>query len=259
MTLANKVAIVTGGARGLGRAYARHLTQLGARVFAFDLDPGQAAAFDEGAPDAVDASIVPVWADLTDRAQVDAAVCRVIGEAGGVDILVNNAGGAFAPIERSTASVMPDEDIDRILNINLKSTIYCCQAVIPTMKAREGGAIVNTASVAGRIVAPGGRLAHYSVAKAAVAHFTRNLAAEVGPDGIRVNCIAPGTIMTGRIKALSKERGIGTNDQLKDIPLRRFGTPEECANVVAFLVSDMSAYITGQCISVCGGVALSPS
>lgn len=259
MTLVNKVVIVTGGARGLGRAYARHLSQLGARVFTFDLDPAQASAFEEEAPDAIDAAILPIWADLTDRAQVDAAVGRVMDEVGSVDILVNNAGGAFAPIERSTASIMPDEDIDRILNINLKSTIYCCQAVIPAMRARQNGAIVNTASVAGRVVAPGGRLAHYSVAKAAVAHFTRNLAAEVGPDGIRVNCIAPGTIMTARIKALSKERGIGTDDQLKDIPLRRFGTPEDCANLIAFLASDLSAYITGQCISICGGVALSPS
>lgn len=124
------------------------------------------------------------------------------------------------------------------------------------MIAQKAGAIVNTSSVLGRMVAGGGRFAHYGMAKAAIVQYSRALAVEVGPLGIRVNCIEPGIILTERIKRLAEERDVGTDKNLASIPLGRHGSPEDCANVVEFLVSDLSGYVTGQVISVSGGADL---
>jgi 3-oxoacyl-[acyl-carrier protein] reductase len=126
------------------------------------------------------------------------------------------------------------------------------------MKSQSSGSIINTSSVAAHSVARGGRLAIYGAAKAAVAHYTRNLAAELGPHGIRVNCVAPGVIMTPRVKAQSQARGIGVESELKSIPMRRFGEAEDCAGVIEFLATDLSRYVTGECISVSGGALLTP-
>jgi NAD(P)-dependent dehydrogenase (short-subunit alcohol dehydrogenase family) len=267
MSLEGKVAIVTGAARGLGRAYALRLARLGADVAVFDVDLQGAAKFGEALSAAtVTAEIealgrrsIGVEADLAQRAAVDKAVAHVRDSLGRIDILVNNAGGAITPVERSKPSVVPDEDIRLTFDANLMSTIYCCQAVIPVMKAQKSGVIVNTASTAARVIAPGGGLSHYGVAKAAVTHYTRDLAAELGPFGIRVNAIAPGVMLTARIRALAEQRGIGTASEASRVPLRRLGEPEDCAGVIEFLVTDLSRYVTGQCISVCGGAALSPA
>lgn len=261
--LDGKVALVTGAARGLGRAYARRLATLGARVYALDINPDGAALFDEGPEDEearrLDGMIEDVKIDLVDRAQVDAVFTRIAADAGGIDILVNNAGGAIAPPEHSSAAAtMPEADVRLILDVNLMTAIHGCQAVVPFMVARGGGVIVNTSSIAGRIVAMPDGLAHYSVAKAALTHYTRCLAAQVGPSGIRVNCIAPGTILTGRAKKLVQGRG-SMEGAAAAVPLRRLGETEDCANVIEFLVTDQSSYITGQCISVCGGMALTPA
>jgi NAD(P)-dependent dehydrogenase (short-subunit alcohol dehydrogenase family) len=126
------------------------------------------------------------------------------------------------------------------------------------MKSQSSGSIINTSSVAAHSVAPNGRLALYGATKAAVTHYTRNLAAEVGPHGIRVNCIAPGIIMTPRVKAQSQARGIGVDSELKGIPMRRFGEAEDCAGVIEFLATDLSRYVTGECISASGGALLTP-
>lgn len=264
MSLQGKVAVVTGAARGLGRAYALRLAGLGADVAIIDVDLDGAAKFGEPltAP-SVSAEIsalgrksVGIKADLTKRSEATAAIESVLAQFGRIDILVNNAGGAITPPENSKPSVVSDEDIRITFEANLMSTIYCCQAVVPAMKRQHSGAIVNTSSTAGRMVAPGGSLSHYGVSKAAVTHYTRNLAAELGPFGIRANCIAPGVMLTARIKALAKDRGIGNPSEAARIPLRRLGEPEDCARVVEFLVTDLSRYVTGQCISVCGGAAL---
>ena len=267
MNLSGKVAIVTGAARGLGRAYALRLARLGADVAVVDIDLRGAAKFGE----TLNASTVPaeiealgrksigIEADLASRAAVNDAVARVRDTLGRIDILVNNAGGAITPVERSKPSIVPDEDIRLTFDANLMSTIYCCQAVVPLMKGQKSGVIVNTASTAARVIAPGGGLSHYGVAKAAVSHYTRDLAAELGPFGIRVNAIAPGVMLTARIKALAEQRGIGTASEAERIPLRRLGEPEDCAGVIEFLVTDLSRYVTGQCISVCGGAALTPA
>ncbi len=174
-------------------------------------------------------------------------------------MLVNNAGGALTPVEQSTASVAPEADIAMMVDVNLMSAIHCCQAVVPIMRALGGGVIVNVATMAAVTVAPGGRLAPYGVAKAAVVQYTRYLAAELGPEGIRANCISPGPIQTSRVMAQAAARGIARPDDARRIPLRRLGTTEDCANVLEFLATNLSSYVTGQCISVCGGSVLSPS
>ena len=267
MMLQGKVAIVTGAARGLGRAYALRLARLGADVAIFDVDLAGAEKFGETLTaasvaqevEALGRQSIEVQADLADRQAVDGAVRRVQERFGRIDILVNNAGGAITPPDRSKPSIVPAEDVRLIFDVNLMSTIYCCQAVAPIMVAQKSGVIVNTSSVAARTVARGGSLSHYGAAKAAVTHYTRDLAAELGPAGIRVNAIAPGVMLTARVKSLAEERGIGVASEAKHIPLQRLGEAEDCAGVVEFLVTDLSRYVTGQCISVCGGATLTPA
>lgn len=267
MSLQGKVAIVTGAARGLGRAYALRLARLGADVAIFDVDLAGAGKFGETLTaatvsqevQALGRQSIEVQADLADRDAVNDAAGRVRDRFGRIDILINNAGGAITPPERSKPSVMTDEDIRRIFDVNFMSTIYCCQAVAPIMVAQKSGVIVNTSSTAARTVARGGSLSHYGSAKAAVTHYTRDLAAELGPSGIRVNAIAPGVMLTARVKSLAEQRGIGVASEANHVPLRRLGEVEDCAGVVEFLVTDLSRYVTGQCISVCGGASLTPA
>jgi len=267
MTLTGKVAVVTGAARGLGRAYALRLAKLGANVAILDIDLKGAAKWGEelSAPSVADEvqghgrRAVGVELDLADRTAVANAFEGVQRQLGPVDILVNNAGGAITDVASSAPSLVSPADIKTILDANLMSTINCCQAVVPAMKERGTGIIVNTASTAARVIGSGGSLSHYGFAKDAVVHYTRSLAAELGPHGIRVNAIAPGIMLTARVRTLANERGIGQSSQARHIPLGRLGEPEDCAGVLEFLVTDLSRYVTGQSISVCGGAALSPS
>lgn len=127
------------------------------------------------------------------------------------------------------------------------------------MKRQGGGIIVNISSQSGITTYKQGLLAAYAALKAAVAHYTRYLAAELGPHGIRANCLSPGVMLTARVAALAAERGVGTADEAAQIPLRRFGQVEDCAGVLEFLTTDLSQYVTGQVISVCGGAVLTPS
>jgi NAD(P)-dependent dehydrogenase (short-subunit alcohol dehydrogenase family) len=268
LPLQGQVAIVTGAARGLGRGYALRLAKLGADVVIADVNLESAREFGEelsapSVPDEVRAlgrRSLGVQADLRTRDGARDVVRKTIEAFGRVDILVNNAGGAFTPVERSTASQMPDEDIDVMLDVNYRSALYCCQEALPAMRAQGSGVIVNVATMAALDPSrTAGRLAPYAIAKGAVVQLTRFLASEAGPHGIRVNCISPGAMLTQRIKAQSAERGMQNDRELKRIPLRRFGEVEDCANVLEFLVTPLSAYVTGQCISVCGGQVLTPS
>ena len=260
-TLAGKVAIVTGAARGLGRAYALRLAALGADVVVCDIRLDAAVEFGEALAEATVADecrahgvrAVGITADLTDRQQVASMVDQAVAELGGIDILVNNAGGMLRPIERSAASTMDLDDLQFIMDVNLMSTVHCCQLVVPTMKARGGGRIVNVSSTAA--FSGGVTFASYGMAKAAIIRYTRSLATELGPFGIHVNCIAPSLIATSRANAQFPERVAAA----ERIPLRRLGTPEDAAKVVEFLCTDLSDYVTGQCIVVCGGNYLNVS
>jgi NAD(P)-dependent dehydrogenase (short-subunit alcohol dehydrogenase family) len=269
MKLRGKVALVTGSGRGLGRAYALRLASLGADVVINDINLDAAREFGEEltAPTVMDevraygVRSLGLQADVTKKDQVDAMVAKIVRELGRIDILVNNAGGVLTPFERGFASSMPEDDLRFIVDVNLMSTIFCCQAVAPHMKAQKSGKIINVSSQAGVRGNDAGHIAHYCVAKAGIAEYTRLLAGELGPHNINVNAIAPGVVITSRAK-VQFGRGVDpvkTAEQEKRIPLRRLGTPEDCAKVVEFLATDLSDYVTGQVICVCGGMVLSPS
>ena len=261
MKLANKVALVTGGARGLGRAYVLHLAQLGADVVVNDVDLDAARAYDEpltaatvaGEVEAFGRRALAIEADVSDKAAVEAMLRQTVGAFGQIDILVNNAGGMLYPPPDHSAATAPPDHYRYILDINLTGAIYCCQAAAPHMQAARSGKIVNVASQAGLWSGRDGGGMAYKVAKAGVIQYTRVLAAELGPHNIHVNCIAPGFMLSSRAVAQGRNRPQIRDRLLQDIPLGRLGMPEDCAKVVEFLVTDLSDYVTGQCIPVCGG------
>lgn len=265
--LGGKVAIVTGAARGLGRAYALRLAKLGANVVIADLNLKAAAKIGEQlSADSVMAEVEALGrrsrgfeGDLREPEAVKQLFAEAIQTFGRLDILVNNAGVAVARGSGTLATETTPEGFDYLIGVNLKTTQLCCAAAAPLMKAQGSGVIVNISSQTGISLLEGGNLAVYGAAKAGVAYLTRTLAAELGPHGIRVNAIAPGIVETERLKRLDPSMGIGTNKQLEAIALRRFGQTEDLANVLEFLVTDLSGYVTGQVISVCGGAVLHPS
>lgn len=269
--LAGKVALVTGGARGLGRAYVLRLADLGAHVVINDIRLDAFREFDE---DIEGASVMEeveqrgvralgIEGDVTDRGQVQSMIQQTLETFGRLDILVNNAGGALRPIEpfeRSAASTMPEDDFRFLMDVNLTSTVFCCQAASIPMKAQRGGKIINVSSQAGLRGNMTGGMAAYCVSKAAIVEYTRLLAGELGPHNINVNCIAPGLILTSRANAqFGRHLPENQAKAAANIPLRRVGLPEDCAKVVEFLATDLSDYVTGQCIPICGGMVLSPS
>jgi NAD(P)-dependent dehydrogenase (short-subunit alcohol dehydrogenase family) len=261
--LKGKVAIVTGGGGGIGRAYALRLALLGADVAIIDIDLAVAARYGEvlTAPSvmeevkALGGRSIGIEADLSQQKQAVDAIDKVAQELGRIDILVNNAGGAITPIDRSRSSDTPLEDTDKLFAVNFYSMVHCCQAAAPHLRKR-GGAVVNITTTNIDRTPAGGRLAMYSSAKAAVLRYTQCLAVELGPDGVRVNCISPGIVESARIKAQAAARNLGTDAQAKANPLRRLGTPEDCAGVLEFLVTDLSRYVNGECIRVSGGATL---
>jgi 3-oxoacyl-[acyl-carrier protein] reductase len=267
LKLAGKAALVTGAARGLGRAYALRLAALGADVAVADINLDAANEFGESlSAESVPAEIermgrrsLGVQADLTRREDAQRAIRDTYEAFGRLDILVNNAGGALTPAGRSHATESPEEDTRFLMDVNYMSAVHCCQAAAPILKAQRSGVIVNISSQSAISTYQQGLLAAYSAAKAAVTVYTRYLAAELGPFGIRANCLAPGIIMTSRVAAQAAARGVGTNSEAERVPLRRLGQVEDCAGVLEFLTTDLSQYVTGQVISVCGGVVLHPN
>jgi NAD(P)-dependent dehydrogenase (short-subunit alcohol dehydrogenase family) len=262
--LAGKAALVTGAGRGLGRAYALHLARLGADVVVNDINLRAHEEYgEELGADSVAAEIAAlgvrglgIEADATDAAQVAAMFAQIEDVLGRLDILVNNAGGSLRGNDRSAASMAPEEDFRYIMDVNLMDTILCCQAAAPIMRRQGAGKIVNIGSQAGLHAQVGGRGAPYAVAKAAVIQYTRLLAAELGQYGINVNCMAPGWILSSRAMAGGRASAETRARLEPQIALRRLGLPEDCAKVLEFLVTDLSDYVTGQCIAVCGGYVL---
>jgi NAD(P)-dependent dehydrogenase (short-subunit alcohol dehydrogenase family) len=268
--LESQVAIVTGAARGIGRATALRLAREGADIVIVgrDLSPSYERFGEEISAGTVQDEIrglgrrvLACQGDLRDRAMAQEVIRRALDEFGRIDVLVNNAGGALTPVDRSLASEMPAEDLTEMLKLNLYSTIYCCQEVVPTMREAGHGSIINVASrVAIDPAIQDGRLTPYGLAKSSVIQYSRFLAKELGPAGVRVNCVSPGLVATARIVKTAEERGIGTERELRHIPLRRFATPEDIAGVMEFLACDeLSGYVTGQCLSVDGGAVLTTS
>ncbi|HLO04562.1 MAG TPA: SDR family NAD(P)-dependent oxidoreductase [Symbiobacteriaceae bacterium] len=255
--LTGKVALVTGAAGGLGRAFCRALAAAGADLALADLDEAGLAAVVaevESLPPFVAkgrrALSLPM--DLRQSAAITAGVKRAAAEFGGVDILVNNAGGSlYTP---KAIESITEADWDLVLGVNLKGAFLCCQAALPFMRARGGGRIINVSSIGGRTASPVTGAA-YAAAKAGLIGLTRRLAKELGPDEITVNAIAPGTVLSGeRMVDLWQE--LSPEEQgriLADVPLGRLSTAEEQADVLLFLAGPGARYITGAVIDVNGG------
>jgi NAD(P)-dependent dehydrogenase (short-subunit alcohol dehydrogenase family) len=254
--LAGQRALVTGGARGIGRAVALHLARAGADVCVGDLREEDAAGT-AAEVRALGRRATAVGADVASDAGRRALVAAAEHERGPLDVLVNNAGimQVVDPFE------MTEVDWDRMLGINAKAVFFLSQLVLPGMAARKRGAVVNLASVAGKL-STGVNFLHYNVSKAAVIAMTRTLAFAVAKDGVRVNCVCPGVIDTDMWAQIDREQGqqrmgLGErelmNSRLANIPLGRFGTPEDVARVILFLASPLAGYMTGQAVNVSGG------
>lgn len=240
-TGSGRTAIVTGAARGIGLATARLLLEQGWRVALVDRD---ADALDEAIATVESQGGFGLWADVSEPAQVARMIGDTVARTGRIDALVNNAGVAhFGPMEDTS----PDE-WRRVMATNLDGVFLCSQAALPALK-RRGGAIVNIASISG-LRASTLRVA-YGTSKAAVMHLTRQQAVELGEFGIRANCVAPGPVRTKLAMAVHSPEIIAAYHDA--IPLNRYGTERELAEVIVFLCSDRAAYVTGQIIAVDGG------
>jgi len=248
MNLADRVAIVTGSGRGIGRAIALRLAEAGASVVVNDI--GDAAPVEAVVKEikAMGGQALPVLADVSSAAEVDRLVAETTSAYGRIDILVNNAG-----IARDQLLLrMTEEEWDRVLAVDLKSVFLCTRAVLKYMVKERRGRIISIASVVG-IVGNAGQ-ANYAAAKAGIIGFTRTVAKEVASRGITVNAIAPGFIDTEMTKRLKEE---WKEELKKRIPLGRLGSPRDVAEAVAFLAGEEAGYITGQVLVVDGGMAMS--
>ncbi len=252
MMFAGHVAIITGAGRGIGKATALALAAHGAQVAIVDIehDNAQHTATEV---QQLGGTALAVQTDVADSAQVEAMVAHVQAQLGRVDMLVNNAyiSGGYAPVPETT-----DEVWNRVLAVNLSGYFYCARAVSRVMIAQGGGTIVNLASGAGirGSISAG---VQYSASKAGIIGLTKGLAADLSPHGIRVNCIAPGVIDTG----LGAPGTGWTRAELerygqRDVALGRYGQPEDIADVIVFLLSEASRFMTGEVLVVDGGASL---
>ena len=242
--LSDKIAIVTGGGQGIGRAISEKLAAEGATVVVTDLVGQNASQTADGLPGAI-----AIGVDVTDRQAVQAAADQILQLFGRVDVLVNNAGW-----DKASAFVDSDpDDWDRAIAVNLYGVLHTCKAVLPIMAAQGSGAVVNLGSDAGRVGSSGEAV--YSAAKGGVIAFTKSLAREMARHQVRVNCVCPGPTDTALFASFA---GPKLREALtKAIPFRRLGQPADVANVVAFLASDEAAFVTGQTVSVSGGLTMS--
>ena len=243
--LDGKVALITGAAKGIGKAIALKFASEGADVAFTDLVINEAAEETIKELEAFGHKVKGYASNAADFAQTQEVVDQIMAEFGHIDILVNNAG-----ITKDGLMLrMSEAQWDAVLTVNLKSAFNFIHAVTPVMARQKGGSIINMSSVVG--VSGNAGQCNYSASKAGLIGLAKSIAKEMGPRGIRANCIAPGFIISDMTSALSEE----VREQwVKTIPLRRGGTPEDVAKVALFLASDLSSYVSGQVIHVCGAM-----
>ncbi|MBI1898104.1 MAG: SDR family oxidoreductase [Acidobacteria bacterium] len=242
LSLEKQTAIVTGSAAGIGEAIARRLAAAGAAVVIADINAAEAEAASRRIPGSF-----PVQVDIADSQSARRAIEAVLARTGRIDILVNNAGiaGKAAPLWEQT-----DEDWDRVLAVNIKGAVNMTRAVIPHMRERRYGRVVNIASIAGKEGNP--NMGPYSTSKAAVIGFTKSAAKEVATEGICINAVAPAVVQTKILDQLTPQQVAYMTEK---IPMRRTGQPEEIAAIVHFLASPDCSFVTGQCYDASGGRA----
>lgn len=248
LSLKGKVAVVTGGTRGIGYAVVRKYLEAGASVALFgSRQCSAAAALERITSELPGANVMALSPDLTDSASVEGAFGEVVKRFGRIDILVNNAGiSQSLPLNEYS-----DEEMDKILDLNLKAVFVCCRAAARLMEASGGGVILNTSSVVSLYGQPSGCL--YPTTKFAVNGLTKSLSRELAPRGIRVNAVAPGVTRTDMVANLPEAM---IKPLVARIPIGRVGEPDEVADAFLFLASDMASYITGAVLPVDGGVII---
>jgi len=255
--LGGRVAIVTGGGQGIGRATALELARLGADVVVAELN-GDAAERTAKEVRALGRKALALPTDVTKRAELTRMVERTRADLGRIDVLVNNAGiyRAALPLD------VTEEHWDAIMTINARAVFFASQAVLPVMIAQRRGAIVSLASMAGKIGSPNNL--PYNVSKAAVVSMTKSLALAHAKDGIRVNCVCPGFVETDMWTQVARDQGalLGmapdefSRRRAAQVPLGRMERPDDVAAVIGFLASDRAGYVTGQALSVDGGLVM---
>ena len=253
MRFANKVALITAAANGIGRATAEIMVREGATVIAVDNNQGR---LDEAVPALRrNGKAEGRLADALAPAEVDALVADVVRQHGTIDILVNAVGGSTVIANpRATTEQLAFADWQKLIAFNLDGTFLVTHAVIPVMKRQRGGKIVNLASIAGRGLSQNSSSA-YAAAKGGIIAFTRKLAHELGPEGINVNAIAPSVTLTERIRPHWEKRSQASQaEEIERTPLRRVAEAADQANVICFLASSDADFVTGLTIDVTGGV-----
>ncbi|MEF9924789.1 MAG: 3-oxoacyl-[acyl-carrier-protein] reductase [Muribaculaceae bacterium] len=243
--LEGKVALITGAARGIGKAIALKFAQEGASIAFTDLVIDENGKNTEEEIMAYGVKAKGYASNAANFEETHKVVEQVVADFGHIDILVNNAG-----ITKDGLMMrMTEGQWDAVIAVNLKSAFNFVHAITPVMMKQRGGSIINMASVVG--ISGNGGQCNYSASKAGMIGLAKSIAKEIGSRGVRANCIAPGFIITDMTAALSEEV---RKQWAEQIPLRRGGTPEDVANVATFLASDLSSYVTGQVIPVCGGM-----
>lgn len=243
--LAGRTAVITGGVRGIGYAIAEKFASEGADLIVTSTRDPETSSAELEKLRSYGGRVTAVRVNVADKNEVEAVVTDAVDRMGGVDILVNNAGTTLDGLLLR----MSEKEWDDVISVDLKSSFNTIQAVLPFMLRQKSGSIINIASIVGVIGNPG--QCNYAAAKAGLMGMSRSLAKEMGPKGIRTNCIAPGFIRTDMTAGMPERM---VEEWKSRIALRRPGTPEDVAGVALFLASDMSSYVNGEVINCCGGM-----
>ena len=241
--LEGKVALITGAGKGIGNKTVERFAEEGAIVYATDIVEGSLDAFAKETGERFNTKIIPMYFDVTDEAEAKKAILQIKNESGRIDVLVNNAG----IMRDNIIGMIGQQLIQDVFKINVFSVINMIQLVNKLMSRQKSGSIINLSSIVG-VEGAAGQLV-YSASKGAVAALTKAAAKELAPNGIRVNAVAPGLINTGLLQAIGDAK---IQENLKNVKIGRLGEPLDVANVILFLASDLSSYVTGEVIGIDG-------